>query len=92
MIATVALVAAAGSIAVPAAAQAVVHRFEIPAGSLGSAVGRLGQQTGVVIAVEASLVRGQRSAGLSDTLTLPQALARLLQGTGLLFVAPTLAA
>lgn len=83
MVAATALVASAAGVALPAVAQAAVHRFDIPSGSLGGAVARLGQQAGVVIAVDAALVRGRRSAGLSATLTLPQALARLLDGTGL---------
>lgn len=79
-----AAVAALLAAAVPAVAQAqTVHSFDIPAGSLGSAVARLGSQAGVVVSVDPVLVRGKRTAGLEGRYTAAAALERLLTGAGL---------
>ena len=60
-------------------AQAPAMRsFDIPAGSLGGAIARLGRQGGAVVTAEASLVRGRSTAGLRGQYTTQQALERLL--------------
>ncbi|WP_246623270.1 TonB-dependent receptor [Sphingomonas colocasiae] len=74
--------AAAGAPATAQAAQAS-RAFDIPAGSLGSALARLGRQAGTVVSVDPALVRGKHSAGLRGDFTTPAALARMLASTGL---------
>lgn len=59
------------------------HRFDIPGGSLGSAIARLGRQAGVVVTVDPALVRGKRTPGLRGTFPASTALDRLLGSTGL---------
>ncbi|WP_213979434.1 TonB-dependent receptor [Sphingomonas sp. dw_22] len=68
---------------VPAQAQTVVRSFDIPAGSLGAAIARLGRQANVMIAVDAARLRGLRTPGLRGSYSTEQALAQLLTGTGL---------
>lgn len=71
--------------AAPAYAQGqeASRSFAIPAGSLGSAIARLGRQAGVMVAVDPALVRGRRSAGLRGSHTPEQALTLLLANSGL---------
>ncbi|MCV2217160.1 TonB-dependent siderophore receptor [Thauera sp. Sel9] len=59
------------------------HRFDIPAGPLDQALSRFGRQSGMQIVVDGSLTAGLRSPGLSGNHSAPQALNRLLAGTGL---------
>lgn len=83
--AVIALAAAGGVVgAQPALAQQQAqHSFDIPAGSLGSAIARLGRQADVMITVDPALVRGQRSAGLRGRYSSGQALNTLLGNSGL---------
>ncbi|OCC23296.1 hypothetical protein MB02_11695 [Croceicoccus estronivorus] len=65
-------------------AQSAAERtYDIPAGSLGSALNRLGRNAGVAISYDGALVRGKKTARLSGTYTIEEALNRLLSGTGL---------
>jgi len=57
--------------------------FDIPAGSLGSALARLGRQAGVLVTVNGDLIRSRRSPGLRGTYSPHEAIDRLLEGTGL---------
>lgn len=68
--------------ATPATAQ-TVQALNIPAGSLGSAVTRLGRGAQVVIAYDPSLLRGKRTSGLRGTYQVTQALDILLAGSGI---------
>lgn len=84
-VAVAALLAAAGAgVSAPAAAQTAqaARSFDIPAGSLGAAVARLGRQAGVVVTVDPALVRGRTTTGLSGSYTASAALDRLLAGSG----------
>ena len=54
------------------------HAFAIPTGSLDMALGALGQQAGVMIAVDSSLTQGLRSAGLQGRYSVEEALQQLL--------------
>lgn len=85
MAAAVALLAGPGIVTVPpAVAQETAEQvFDIPAGPLGAAVARLGQQAGLIITVDPDLVRGKQTPGLSGRFTPALALERLLVGTGL---------
>lgn len=69
--------------ATPAAAQQAPRSFDIPAGSLGPALARLGRQGAVILTVDTALVRGKRSGALRGSLSLEAALDRLLSGSGL---------
>lgn len=80
-----AITLALGLAAAPAAhAQAPATRsFDVPAGSLGAGLARLGRQAGVVVTADAALVRGQTTTGLRGHYTVEQALDRLLGDAGL---------
>ena len=60
-----------------------VQSFDIPAGSLGAAIARLGRQAGIMITADPDLVRGRRTSGLRGRHTPEQALRALLRETGL---------
>lgn len=69
-----------------AAAEGQRH-FDIPAGSLDSALGRLGQSAGVMISIDPALTAGLQSIGLHGAYSVPDALAALLNAHGLEAVA-----
>ena len=75
-------VALAQSAETNASASALVA-FEIPAGSLDSALRRVGRQANVMIAVDASLTAGKRAPALNASLPIDLALKVLLSGSGL---------
>lgn len=87
--AAIALAAVGGlGVVEPAQAQAQAQaqaprRFDIPAGSLGSAIARLGGQADVMVTVDPELVRGRRTAGLHGSYTPEQALNVLLANSAL---------
>lgn len=57
--------------------------FQISAQPLASALTQLGQQSGMQVSVDAAAVRGLTSPGMSGSLTVWDAAARLLAGSGL---------
>jgi iron complex outermembrane receptor protein len=57
--------------------------YQVPAGSLGSALTRFAGQAGVNLSVDPALVSGRDSAGLSGEYGVQDGFARLLQGSGL---------
>lgn len=59
--------------------------FDIPAQDLNEAVLAFGQKTGVRIFIDAAKLRGRRSSAVAGSMTAPEALARLLAGTGLTY-------
>lgn len=70
----------------PAQAQSgtqAARTFNIPAGSLGSAIARLGRQANIMVTVDPALVRGRRTSGLRGSYTPEQALNALLANSGL---------
>ena len=69
-----------GSVGIEAQAR---RNFDVPAGTLDQALGRLGRQAGVQIAVNADLTTGLQSPGVSGNLTIAEAMRALLAGTGL---------
>jgi iron complex outermembrane receptor protein len=74
--------------ATPAAAQAVA--FDIPAGRLSAALVSLGEQAGITIGASDPNLASMRSRPVRGRMTVREALARLLAGTGYRFdfVAP----
>lgn len=89
LLATTAIAATAIGVGTEALAQSGVQTsFNIPAGSLGSALAAFGSQSGTQVSYEASIVSGKTSVGLSGTATREQALAQLLQGSGLVYSFP----
>ena len=62
--------------------------FNIPAQPLGTALGILGQQSGRNISVDGALVRGMSTQGVQGTMSIDEALNRLLSGTGLTYSMP----
>ncbi|WP_371348920.1 TonB-dependent receptor plug domain-containing protein [Ancylobacter sp. IITR112] len=68
----------------PALAQAPREvTVNIAPGPLSSALAAFGRQAGLQITYAPEIAAGKRSAGVSGTVPLDQAMARLLQGTGL---------
>ncbi|MGE4373788.1 MAG: TonB-dependent siderophore receptor [Xanthobacter sp.] len=65
------------------AQQATAVAFNIPAQDLNSAILSFAQKAGVRVFYDTAKFRGQRSSAVSGTMTAPEALGRLLQGTGL---------
>ncbi len=63
--------------------QAVVQRFDIPAGPLEGVLNRLGREAGVLIGFGSAVTEGLRSNGVSGSLTVQDALSRALASTGL---------
>jgi len=82
-LAVMAAIGAGTPVTARAQAPAAEARIEIPGGPLGTALARLGQQAGLVIAVDPALVRDQRTASLSGSYGPAAALERLLAGSGL---------
>jgi len=81
---------AAGAVfaALPRSAQAqpaatAARSYAIPAGPLGSALNRLGRESGALITFAPELVGGVQTRGASGSLGMAQALDALLAGTGL---------
>lgn len=58
--------------------------FDIPAGSLGAAIARLGRQAEVMVTVDPVLIRGRRTDGLRGSFTPEQAFSRLLANSDLI--------
>lgn len=57
--------------------------YNIPSGPLNRALAAFGSQSGMQLSYEPSVARGKSSAGLSGAASQEQALARILQGSGL---------
>ncbi|MPZ34334.1 MAG: TonB-dependent receptor plug domain-containing protein [Rhodospirillales bacterium] len=57
--------------------------FSVPAGPLANALTIFGRQAGLQVSVDPAIVQGISSPGVSGTLSIALALARLLAGTGL---------
>ncbi|MEP9380647.1 TonB-dependent siderophore receptor [Aquabacter sp. CN5-332] len=78
------MVAAGGTLfAPPVLAQAAQVTFSIPAGPLNQALAAFGRQSGLQVTYLPSVAAGRTSPGFSGTAVPADALARLLQGTGL---------
>ncbi|MFB9125907.1 TonB-dependent siderophore receptor [Paraburkholderia dipogonis] len=59
------------------------NSYDIPAGPLEGALNRFGRETGLLLSFPAALTAGRASEGLHGDYAVPQALERLLRGTGL---------
>lgn len=57
--------------------------YNIPAGSLGTALSRFASESGLLLSSDANLTAGKRTTGLQGEYTVEQALKQLLAGTGL---------
>jgi iron complex outermembrane receptor protein len=74
--------ACVAALSAPAQAQAGVISYDIPAGSLKSALDAYGRQSGRAIIYRSDEVRGIRSRGYRGPAQADEALAKLLAGTG----------
>lgn len=84
LLATTALPASIALIEGKALAQAAAQTsFDIPAGTLASVLASFGSQSGTQVSYDASLAAGKTSPGIRGAATREQALAQILQGTGL---------
>ena len=59
--------------------------FNIPSGSLSGALAAFGSQSGTQVSYEASIAAGKSSPGIRGAATREQALAQILQGSGLVY-------
>lgn len=76
--------AVALTISMPACAQAdAPRRFTLPAQDLGAALRSVALSSGRTVVAPAELVRGKRTPPLDGTYTPEEAVARLIEGTGL---------
>lgn len=76
----------AAVMAAPAAyAQEATQRFDIPAQTLGKALLQLGRQARISIAAPSEITRGRTSKPVAGDMTAREALARMLEGSGLEF-------
>lgn len=82
--ALLATTAAAAGMTASTLAQAQTS-YSVPAGPLNRALATFGSQSGTQISYEASIVRGKSSKGVSRAAMREQAIAQLLQGTGLTY-------
>lgn len=71
--------------AAPAGAQAETLSFDIPSQPLVDALALFGRQSGMQVSVDAALIRGKVSPGVSGPLAPEQALRRILSGTGVTY-------
>jgi iron complex outermembrane receptor protein len=62
---------------------AAIHQFNIPAGSLSTALNQAGETAKVLLSFDPALVANQSSSGLQGSYSIEEALYKLLQGTGL---------
>ncbi len=69
-------------------AQAAQVTFSVPAGPLGSALATFGRQAGFQVSYLTSISAGKTSPGMSGSATPREALAQILQGTGLTYSFP----
>lgn len=65
------------------ASKAAMHNYNIPAGPLSAAIARFSAASGTYISVNGALTDGKNSQGVQGNLSAPEALTRLLAGTGL---------
>jgi iron complex outermembrane receptor protein len=73
-------------VAPPALAQAsVVQAFDIAPQSLGTALVRFSERTGIQLFLDSSVARGIQSPGVQGTMSRQEALNRLLAGSGLVY-------
>ncbi|MCR6651366.1 MAG: TonB-dependent receptor plug domain-containing protein [Cellvibrionaceae bacterium] len=66
-----------------AAAGTEIHQFNIPAQPLGEALITFGQQSGLQVTADSTVVANKQATSVVGAMTTTQALARLLMGTGL---------
>lgn len=68
-------------------AQTATQRsYDVPAGSLGDVLNRIGREAGVLVTYGAVVASSAQSAGVRGQFTVEQALAKALQGSGLVAV------
>lgn len=66
-----------------AAAAGALKTFDVPAGPLEEALYRYARQAGITLSFDPALVRGKNAPALSGSHSVPDGLARLLAGSGL---------
>lgn len=66
------------------APDAAARQYQIPAGSLASALNRFALETGIDMVYDPSLVQGRQTSGLQGAHSVASGFSVLLQGTGLL--------
>jgi outer membrane receptor for ferric coprogen and ferric-rhodotorulic acid len=84
LLATTAIVGS--GVAMPGEALAQTQAsFNIPAGPLNRVLATFGRQSGIQLSYEASIASGKTSPGIQGAATREQAIARILQGSGLTY-------
>lgn len=84
---TVAIALAIAPVDLALAQVAAAHRFDLPAGPLDVALTGIARRADSIIVVDPALVRGRQAPAVQGELTLEEAFARALDGTGLQAVA-----
>lgn len=84
LLATTAVVGSSAVLQSQALAQAQTN-FNIPAGPLNRVLAAFGKQSGIQLSYEASIASGKTSPGIQGATTREQAIARILQGSGLIY-------
>ena len=74
---------ALAALATPAAAQAQIKKFDIPAQSLSSAILEFSRQSDVMIVVSPELTKGKQSQAVKGTMPVNEAIEELLKATPL---------
>lgn len=72
----------------PAGAQSAETSYSIPGGSLNRVLAEFGRQSGLQIVYVPAIAAGKSSPGVSGAVSPAQAVARILQGTGLTYSFP----
>jgi outer membrane receptor for ferric coprogen and ferric-rhodotorulic acid len=72
----------------PASAQTVQASYAIPGGSLNRVLAEFGRQSGLQIVYVPAIAAGKSSPGVNGVASPAQAIARILQGTGLTYSFP----
>lgn len=83
LLASASVVAAGAAVPTAAYAQEATYQLDIPAQSMGGALRSLGQKTKRTILFNEELVRGKRSAAVRGRMTVGEALAKMVAGSGL---------
>lgn len=71
------------------ASKTATQNYTIPAGPLSAAIARFSAESGTFVSANGALTDGKNSPGVQGNLSAPEALIRLLAGTGLEAVAQT---
>jgi outer membrane receptor for ferric coprogen and ferric-rhodotorulic acid len=88
LLASTAMTCVSLALSTTASAQTVQASYAIPGGSLNRVLAEFGRQSGLQIVYVPAIAAGKSSPGVSGAVSTSQAIARILQGTGLTYSFP----